>query len=115
MFSPSYKISSMLEFYLPGQPRVYSRDVFGQPALQFDFMPLARDLKGATGILVSDDRRESKIPRELIAPYFDSIEPAGSVEIRGFGRHTRRIDIYLCRNYRGHPRALRKTKNFAVR
>jgi len=115
VFSPSYKISSMLEFYLPGQPRVYAQDVFGQPALQFDFTPLERDLKGATGILVTDDRRESKVPRELIAPYFDSIELAESVEITGFGRHTRRIDIYLCRNYRGHPRALRKTKNFAVK
>jgi 4-amino-4-deoxy-L-arabinose transferase-like glycosyltransferase len=115
VFSPSYKISSMLEFYLPGQPRVYARDIFGQPALQFDFMPLERDLKGATGILVADDRRESKVPRELIAPYFDSIRLAESIEITGFGRHTRRIDIYLCRNYRGHPRALRKTKNLAVR
>jgi 4-amino-4-deoxy-L-arabinose transferase-like glycosyltransferase len=115
VFSPSYKISSMLEFYLPGQPRVYARDIFGQPALQFDFMPLERDLKGATGILVADDRRESKVPRELIAPYFDSIQLAESIEITGFGRHTRRIDIYLCRNYRGHPRALRKTKNLAVR
>ena len=105
VFSPNYKISSMLKFYLPGQPRVYAEDIYGQPALQFDFMPLERDLKGATGILVVDDRRGSEVPHALIKPYFDSIELADSIEITAFGRHTRRIDIYLCRNYRGYPRA----------
>jgi len=115
VFSPSYKISAMLEFYVPGQPRVYSKDIFGHPALQFDFMPLPRDLKGATGILVTDDRRESELPLEELRPYFASVERVDTLEIGAFGRHTRRIDFYLCRDYRGYPRALRKTKNFAVR
>ena len=105
VFSPGYKISSMLEFYLPGQPRTYAQDIYGQPALQFDFMPLEGDLKGATGILVVDDRRGSDVPRSVMAPYFGSIELADSFEITGFGKHVRRIDIYRCRNYRGHPRA----------
>jgi len=103
VFSPNYKISSLLEFYLPGQPRTYAQDTFGQPALQFDYMPVGRDLKGETGIMVVDDRRESNIPRSLIEPYFNSIELAETLEITGLGRHTRRIDIYLCKNYRGHP------------
>jgi 4-amino-4-deoxy-L-arabinose transferase-like glycosyltransferase len=115
VFSPSYKISAMLEFYVPGQPRVYSKDVFGRPALQFDFMPLEGSLKGATGILVTDDRRESELPLEELRPYFASVERVDSLEIRAFGRHTRRIDFYLGRDYRGYPRALRNTKNFAVR
>lgn len=115
VFSPGYKISSMLEFYLPDQPRVYAQDIYGEPALQFDFAPPGPDLKGATGVLVTDDRRGSELPLRRIQPYFTSIERVDSIEIRAFGRHTRRIDIYLCRDYRGRPRALRKTKNLAVR
>jgi 4-amino-4-deoxy-L-arabinose transferase-like glycosyltransferase len=115
VFSPSYKISAMLEFYVPGQPRIYSRDVFGQTALQFDYMPIEGNMKGATGILVTDDRRESELPLEELRPYFASVERVDTLEISAFGRHTRRIDIYLCRDYRGYPRALRNTKNLAVR
>ncbi len=36
VFSPSYKISSLLHFYLPGHERTYAQDIYGEPALQFD-------------------------------------------------------------------------------
>lgn len=104
VFSPNYKISSLIEFYLPGHPHSYAQDIFGQTALQFDYMPHRRDLNGATGILVVDDRSESTVPLKEIEPYFDSIEHVDSLEIGIFGRRTRRIDIYLCRNYHGYPR-----------
>ena len=53
VFSPNYKISSLIRFYLPGQPRTYAQDIYGDKALQFDYFPLERDLKGATGMLVA--------------------------------------------------------------
>jgi hypothetical protein len=104
VFSPNYKISSLLRFYLPGQPRTYAQDIFGAPALQFDFFPLERDLKGATGILVLSDQAQSQLDLDRLAPYCGTIERADAFETRAFGRVTRRVEIYLCTAYKGHPR-----------
>ncbi len=58
VFSPNYKISSLLRFHLPGQPRTYAQDIYGEPALQFDHFALDTDLKGATGLLVLSDQSQ---------------------------------------------------------
>ncbi len=105
VFSPNYKISSLLRFYLPGQPRTYAQDIFGAPALQFDFFPLERDLKGATGILVLSDQENSQLDLQRLKPYFDTVERVDVVEARAFGRVTRRVEIYRATNYKGHPRS----------
>lgn len=104
VFAPNYKISSLLRFYLPGQPRTYAQDIYGDPALQYDYFPLESDLKGATGILVTSDQDQGRVELQRIAPYCDSLEHADTVQTRAFGRVTRRVDLWLCRNYRGHPR-----------
>jgi 4-amino-4-deoxy-L-arabinose transferase-like glycosyltransferase len=104
VFSPNYKISSLLRFYLPGQPRTYAQDIYGAPALQFDFFPLERELKGATGILVLSDQEQSQLDLQRLRPYFDAVELVDVVEARAFGRVTRRIEIYRATNYKGHPR-----------
>ena len=36
VFSPNYKISSLLWFYRPGQERTYAQDILGRKALQYD-------------------------------------------------------------------------------
>ena len=104
VFAPNYKISSLLRFYLPGQPRTYAQDIYGMPALEFDYFPLDSDLKGATGILVLSDQSNSKLDLALVAPYFDALEPVDVVETKAFGRVTRRVEIYRGINYKGHPR-----------
>ena len=104
VFAANYKTSALMRFYLPGQPRTYAQDIFGMRALQFDFLPLDDDLKGATGILVMSEQRQSQLDLALLEPWCESVEPADSVEVRALGRVTRRVDIYLCRNYKGHPR-----------
>ncbi len=104
IFSPNYKISSLLRFYLPGQPRTYAQDIYGAHALQFDFFPLPQDLKGATGILVVSDQSNSRLDLRRVAPYFDALELVDVIETVAFGRVTRRVEIYLGTNYRGHPR-----------
>jgi 4-amino-4-deoxy-L-arabinose transferase-like glycosyltransferase len=104
VFAPNYKISSLLRFYLPGQPRTYAQDIYGVRALQFDYFPLDADLKGATGILVLSDQSNSKLDLARVAPYFDAIERVDVVETKGFGRTTRRVEIYRGTNYKGHPR-----------
>ena len=103
VFSPNYKISSLLRFYLPGQPRTYAQDVYAEKALQFDYFPLDRDLKGATGILVVSDQGQSNLDREKLKPYFDACQLADSVEASALGKVTRRVEIFRCPNYAGHP------------
>jgi hypothetical protein len=104
VFAPHYKTSSLLRFHLPGQPRTYAQDIYGAPALQFDYFPLERALKGATGILVVSDQSHSRLDLKRVTPYFDALERVDVIETVAFGRVTRRVEIYLGTNYRGHPR-----------
>jgi hypothetical protein len=104
VFSPNYKISSLLRFHMPGQPRVYAQDIYGARALQYDFLPLDNDLKGATGILVRSDQSQSHLDLKRLAPHFDAVELVDVIETGALGRVTRRVEIYRCTNYRGHPR-----------
>jgi 4-amino-4-deoxy-L-arabinose transferase-like glycosyltransferase len=105
VFSPNYRISSLIRFYLPGQPRTYAQDIYGAPALQFDYFPLTSDLKGATAILVLSDQDQGDLDRERLKAYFDTVERVDVVEAKAFGKVTRRIEIYRATNYKGHPRA----------
>ena len=107
VFSPNYKISSLLRFYLPGNPRTYAQDILGERALQFDYFPLTSDLKGQTGILVVSDQDQGDVDMARVKAYCDRVALADVVETRAFGKVTRRIEIHLCTNYRGHPRMLR--------
>ena len=104
VFSPNYKISSLMRFYLPGQPRTYAQDIYGEKALQFDFFPLAGDLKGETGFFVSD-QPASDLYLPVLQGFFETVELMDVVEVQSFGKTTRSIRIYRCTNYRGHPRA----------
>ena len=104
VFSPNYKISSLLRFHLPGQPRTYAQDIYGARALQFDHGPAPEELRGAIGLLVLSDQSQSQLDLARLKPYFDSVTLAAVVEARSFGRVVRRIEIYRCTGYAGHPR-----------
>lgn len=101
IFSTNYKASSLLKFYLPGQPRTYAQDIIGRHALQFDIWTKDEELKGKTGILVVDDRREYRFRANRIEPYFENIEKIKAISIENFGQSVRQIDIYLCKDYHG--------------
>lgn len=103
VFSPNYKISSLIRFYLPGQPRTYAQDIYGDKALQFDYFPLASDLKGETGILVLSDQDQGRLDLARLEPFFDRCDLADTLQTEALGKHTRRVEIYRCTNYRGHP------------
>ena len=79
-------------------------DIYGDKALQFDYFPLDRDLRGATGILVVSDQDAGDLDLERLKPWFDSVERVDTVETRAFGKLTRRVEIYRADNYKGHPR-----------
>ena len=53
IFSPNYKISSLMRFYLPGQPRTYAQDIYGDKALQFDYFPLDDETAAACAALAA--------------------------------------------------------------
>ncbi len=101
IFSTNYKASSLIKFYLPDQPRTYAQDIIGKAALQFDIWPKAEKLKGRSGILVVDDRREYRFKHKKVAPYFDDITKLKTVKIENYGQSVRKIDIYLCTGYKG--------------
>jgi 4-amino-4-deoxy-L-arabinose transferase-like glycosyltransferase len=108
VFSTNYKNSALLAFLLKGHPRTYAQDIYGEGALQFDHLPLEGSLQGAAGILAMDDRRDQATPPSQLLQYFGSVTKVATVEV-GHGRKTtRRIDLYLCRDYRGHPREARR-------
>jgi hypothetical protein len=104
VFATNYRVSSLLRFYLAGQPRTYAQDVYGDAALQFDYFPLGSDMRGATGILVISEPDTFATYRERLKTVFDACEPVDVVPVTAFGKVTRRIEIYRCSNYKGHPR-----------
>ena len=105
VFSPNYKISSLLRCHLSGHPRTYAQDIYGAPALQFDHFPLEGDMQGATGLLVMSGQMNSRLQLERVAPYFDRLEKVQAIEIHGaFDRTTRRVEIYRGTHYKGQPR-----------
>lgn len=101
IFSTNYKASSLLKFYLPGQPRTYAQDIIGKHALQFDIWPREEELKGRIGLLVVDNRREYRFKSGKITPYFDTVKKVRTIRIENFGKLVRKIDIYQCSNYHG--------------
>jgi hypothetical protein len=105
VFSSNYKNSALLAFHRSGHPRTYAQDIYGERALQFDFWPPERSLAGATGILAIDNRRDQAALPQTLSQYCESVDPIGSVDAGGAGAGARRIDLYACRGYRGHPRA----------
>jgi 4-amino-4-deoxy-L-arabinose transferase-like glycosyltransferase len=106
VFAPNYKISSLIRFHLAGQPRTYAQDIYGVKALQFDHFPLPSSLRGATGILVLSDQDQSELDLDRLKPWFDRCDRVDGTRVTAFGRETRRVDVYRCTNYRGHPRAV---------
>ena len=103
VFGPNYKIASLIRFHMPGQPRTWAQDVYGERALQYDYFPKDRDLRGATGFLVLSNQDQGDMDMTVLKRYFDSIELADVVEVRALGKVTRRIEIYRCTGYKGHP------------
>lgn len=106
VFSPNYKLSSLLWFHRPTQERTYAQNIYGRPALQYDYFPHTEDLRGATGFLVLSDQAQSAVDVDaVIRPLFDRLERVEVVEVGALGRSTRRIEVWRGTGYRGVPDA----------
>lgn len=101
VFSPNYKISSLVWFHRRRDERTYAQDIIGQRALQFDYFPPGRKLEGATGLLVLSDQSQSKVDMAMVRARFATVERIDVLDIGAMGKTTRSIEIWRCTGYRG--------------
>jgi len=106
--SDDYKTSAILNFYL--NEMVYSKNVVGEKALQFDFV--GTDLKllnGKDAIFIDSNPRFSDLENENehIPPfyhiYFDQIIPLKPILVEKNGKVDRKFSLFLCKNYHFKP------------
>jgi len=102
-----YKTSAVLNFYL--DEMVYSKNIIGERALQFDFIGSdLNTLAGKNALFIDSDPSFSHQDTTLIdlpytlPGYFDTVTPIGPIFIAKAGRVVRKFSMYLCKNY--HPR-----------
>ncbi len=105
--SDDYKTSAILNFYL--KEPVYSRNIVGERALQFDFVGTNLiALKGKNALYIDSNPRFTDLNNENNAvpltyySYFDRIVPLDPILIEKNGRTERKFSVFLCINY--HPK-----------
>lgn len=103
VFSPNYKISSLLWFHRPSQERTYAQEILGHRALQYDYFPVTATLRGATGFLVLSNQRQSQVDLEEVRRLFDSLEFVGKLVSGNKDLSPREIEIWKGTGYRGRP------------
>lgn len=102
--SDDYKTSAVLNFFL--NETVYSKNVVGQRALQFDFV--GTDLKmlnGRDAIFIDSNPRFDNLENEndhipaFYYTYFDQIIPLKPILIKKNGSVERKFSMFLCKGY----------------
>ncbi|ULQ58307.1 glycosyltransferase family 39 protein [Flavihumibacter rivuli] len=99
-----YKTSAVLNFYF--DEMVYSKNIIGEKALQFDYVSNDLNLlKGENALFIDSDKRLQKetqtIPPVVLYQYFDRVTSIRTIQVKKQGRLVRRFHVYLCANY--HP------------
>jgi hypothetical protein len=102
--SDDYKTAAILNFYL--DDTVYSKNVVGQRALQFDFVGTnLHDLNGRDALFIDSNPRFTDLKNENDAipsfyySYFDRIIPLAPIVVNNNGRAERKFSVFLCKNY----------------
>ncbi|MEZ2441003.1 ArnT family glycosyltransferase [Chitinophaga sp. RCC_12] len=105
-----YKTSAMLNLYLGRM--VYSRNIIGENALQFDFIGTnINALKGKNALFinsltdVNDDVDEQEFVTEELAPFFSSVRSLPPIVVTQQGRVVRKFLVFRCINYQPHQSA----------
>ncbi len=108
--SDDYKTAAVLNFFL--SEMVYSKNVVGERALQFDFIGTRlNELDGRDAIFIdsnprfSDLKSENQIPKSYFL-YFDQIISLDPILIEKNGKVERKFSVFLCRHYRFKSRPL---------
>ena len=104
VFTPDYRGSSMLWFFRDGHRRTYAQDILGERALQYDYFPQERALRGATGLFVTSAQSRLDFDEARLRRHFRSVELADTVQAGSDGQADRRFEIWRCTGYLGpHP------------
>jgi hypothetical protein len=99
-----YKTSAILNFYM--KEMVYSKNVVGEKALQFDFIGTdLTSLNGRDALFIDSNPRFDDLENEndhvpsFYHNYFDEIIPLKPVLIEKYGKVERKFSLFLCKNY----------------
>jgi len=100
-----YKTSAILNFYMDDM--IYSRNVIGEPALQFDFIGTDLNaLKGKDALFINsipnfkNDRKENQYPPSL-NNFFANITELEPILIKSGDQTVRKFLVFYCKNYYG--------------
>ncbi len=98
IFSNEYKIPAELAFYTPYKEEILAENVFGKPALQFDFWFDVHKFAGYNGLFIfSDYNPFGEI--ELLKKYFEKVEFFEEFKVIKNEKVFRRFYVYKCYNY----------------
>lgn len=98
IFSNEYKIPAELAFYTPFRDVILAENVYGKPALQYDFWFDVRNFAGWDGILVYSDYNPS-IDLDEVRKYFHQVIFIEEFKIIKNRKIFRRFYIYHCKGY----------------
>ncbi len=102
LFANSYKYAAQTQFYLKdNSQRVYAQNIYGRPALQFDYWPLPESLIGKDALYIIADRREYKDDLKYVESVFDSVWHEQDFVSTFNGKSIRKISLYYAKNYHG--------------
>jgi 4-amino-4-deoxy-L-arabinose transferase-like glycosyltransferase len=100
----SYKTAAELNLFMP--EFIYSENVIGENALQFDFIGTnLKRLKGKNALFINsqpgatDTEKSGSVPSEVI-PYFSSVIELEPIIIKNNGFPERKFLVYLCKGYK---------------
>ncbi|HVI44081.1 MAG TPA: glycosyltransferase family 39 protein [Chitinophaga sp.] len=103
-----YKTSAMLNFYLGEM--VYSRNVIGQNALQFDFIGTELNaLKGKNALFINslidvEDDKDEQIFIGEVKPWFETVESLPPIVVTLHGHTVRKFLVFRCIGYKPEVR-----------
>jgi hypothetical protein len=100
IFSNDYKIPAELSFYTQFKDEILSANVYGKPALQFDFWFNPNDFEGWDALFIFSDYEKFGEFAQL-SKYFTKVEFLEEFKIIRRGITFRTFYIYLCHNYQG--------------
>lgn len=99
-----YKTAAELNLYMP--QFIYSENVIGENALQFDLIGTnLKLLKGKDALFIDSQPRDTSIvkaglPPALVLPYFNSVQELEPIIIKSNGQPVRKFLVYLCKGYK---------------
>ncbi|MGQ9819181.1 MAG: glycosyltransferase family 39 protein [Candidatus Kapaibacteriales bacterium] len=98
IFSNDYKIPAELSFYTKFKHIILAENVYGKPALQFDFWFKPKQFEHWDALFIFSDYNKFS-DFEMLKNFFDKIELIEEVQIIRNNNIYRRFWIYYCQNY----------------